>query len=111
MVSRTKSVSLRAVLPEARTFPARDFRVKSLSADHRRVTAGDVYVALAKAEIDGHDFARDAVAAGASAVISEHILAAPVPVFVVPDSREAYGRLCQALAGNPTTRMPTIGTT
>jgi len=37
--------------------------------------------------------------------ISEHLLAAPVPVFVVPDSREAYGRLCQALAGQPTLRL------
>ena len=34
-----------------------------------------------------------------------------VPQFVVSDSRVAYGRLCQALVGNPSRQMKVIGVT
>ena len=39
MVPSNNGVSLREVLPEARAIQARDFRVKSLSADHRQIAA------------------------------------------------------------------------
>lgn len=111
MVSTTTGVSLRAALPEARSYPSRDFCVKSACADHRRIKAGDLFVAVTGADYDGHEHAREAVAAGATAIVSEHVLPADVPVFVVHDSREAFGRLCQALAGNPSRRLSTIGVT
>ena len=49
---------------------------------------------------------------GAAAVICER----PLPVFDVPqcvvaDSRAAYGRLCQALVGDPSRQMKVIGVT
>ncbi len=34
-----------------------------------------------------------------------------MPLCLVPDSREAYGRICQALVDHPTRRMTTIGVT
>ena len=56
---------------------------------------------------------REAAASrGAAAMICER----PLPVFNVPqcvvaDSRIAYGRLCQALVGNPSRQMKVIGVT
>jgi UDP-N-acetylmuramoyl-L-alanyl-D-glutamate--2,6-diaminopimelate ligase len=32
-----------------------------------------------------------------------------VPLCLVPDAREAYGRICQALAGNPSLQLKVIG--
>ena len=73
---------------------------------------GDVFVAIAEADDDGHDHATDAARRGAAAVICERPLPVfDVPQFVVSDSRIAYGRLCQALVGNPSQQMKVIGVT
>ena len=34
-----------------------------------------------------------------------------LPNCVVPNARDAYGRICQALAGNPSHRLKLIGVT
>lgn len=106
-------VSLRAVLAEdLRGNRAPNVRATSCTSDWRQLRPGDVYVALADAEDDGHDHAAEATERGASAVICER----PLPVFdvpqvVVPDTRVAYGRLCQALVGNPSRQIKVIGVT
>ncbi len=92
-------------------------RATSCATDWREVQPGDVYVALPEGCgttpcDDGHQHAQRAVSCGAKAVICEQ----PVPVFdvptyLVPDSRVALGELCQALVGNPTHSLPTIGVT
>ncbi len=81
---------------------APDLRATSCTSDWRLVRPGDVFVAVTDADSDGHDYAEQAARRGAAAVICER----PLPVFDVPqcvvsDSRSAYGRLCQALAGDP----------
>jgi UDP-N-acetylmuramoyl-L-alanyl-D-glutamate--2,6-diaminopimelate ligase len=106
-------VSLRALLAEElRGVPATDIRATGCTSDWRQLRPGDVFVAIADADEDGHDFASAATGRGASALICER----PLPVFDVPqlvvsDSRVAYGRLCQALVGNPSRQMKVIGVT
>jgi UDP-N-acetylmuramoyl-L-alanyl-D-glutamate--2,6-diaminopimelate ligase len=106
-------VSLRAVLAkQLRGAPAADIRATSCTNDWRHLQPGDVFVALVEGDDDGHNHAAAAVERGASAVICER----PLPVFNVPqlivsDSRVAYGRLCQALVGNPWKQMKVIGVT
>ncbi len=47
---------------------------------------------------------------GARAILAERLLPTNgTPMCVVPDTRVAYGRLCQALAGNPSRRLKVIG--
>jgi UDP-N-acetylmuramoyl-L-alanyl-D-glutamate--2,6-diaminopimelate ligase len=97
---------------DARGARVPDFRATSCTSDWRQVRPGDVFVALAEAEDDGHDVAVEAGRRGAAAVICER----PLPVFDVPqilvaDSRIAYGRLCQALVGNPSRELKVIGVT
>jgi UDP-N-acetylmuramoyl-L-alanyl-D-glutamate--2,6-diaminopimelate ligase len=89
-----------------------DLHVTSCTCEWQQVQAGDVFIAITGDEEDGHDRATDAVERGAIAVICERPLPVfNVPVCVVADSRTAYGRLCQALVGNPSQQMKVIGVT
>jgi len=104
---------LRAALAEdLRGARVPNIRATSCTSDWRQVCPGDVFVALAEADQDGHDLAARAVERGAVAVICERPLPLfHVPQFVVTDSRVAYGKLCQALVGNPSRDLQVIGIT
>ena len=63
--------------------------------DSRQVRAGSLFVALPGERVDGHDFAADAVASGATAVLASHDL--DVPCVVVGDVAVALGRLARVV--------------
>lgn len=109
--SLSAGLSLRDVLPEARICGARDVRFTACCSDPRSCREGDLFVALLDEHRDGHDFASEAVRRGAAAVLAERRLPVGVPQCLVEDSREAYGDLCQKLAGQPTKRLRLIGVT
>ncbi|MBL7261360.1 UDP-N-acetylmuramoyl-tripeptide--D-alanyl-D-alanine ligase [Actinoplanes sp. LDG1-01] len=71
--------------------------------DSRHVELGSLFVALAGARVDGHDFADQAIEAGAVAVLAARPLG--VPAIVVSDVQAAYGRLAKALVR----RLPGLG--
>jgi UDP-N-acetylmuramoyl-L-alanyl-D-glutamate--2,6-diaminopimelate ligase len=104
-------VSLRELAPGAEFVAARDIRIERCSADSRTIAAGEVFVALRGEQHDGHDFVHQAIAHGAKAVVAERPLTLNVPLAIVPDSREVHARVCQALVGNPSRRLRTIGVT
>ena len=81
--------------------------------DSRRVAAGMVFVALKGLKADGTAFARQAVDAGAAAVVSEQPApgAVPVPWVVVPDARAALARLAAAFFRHPSREMAVVGIT
>src|SRR5689334_13298198 len=104
--------SLRELLPEAEFFGVDDLRVNACCGDSRACAAGDLFVAMIGARHDGHDFVPHAIARGATAILAERpLLASGVPVIVVPDTRIAYGQICQALAGRPSRDVKVIGVT
>jgi UDP-N-acetylmuramoyl-L-alanyl-D-glutamate--2,6-diaminopimelate ligase len=104
-----QGVSLRQVLPEATFLGAGDIQAASCCDDSRGCRPGDLFAALEGARCDGHDYADEALANGASAILGERLLPLGVPMCLVRDSREAFGRVCQALAGHPAERMTVIG--
>jgi UDP-N-acetylmuramoyl-L-alanyl-D-glutamate--2,6-diaminopimelate ligase len=105
-------VRLRQLLPAATIFGADDIFVKACAADSRTCQPGDLFTALVGCQVDGHDYAAQAVRRGATAILAErYIPAAGVPVCVVPDSRAALGQICQALAGSPSEKLKVIGVT
>jgi UDP-N-acetylmuramoyl-tripeptide--D-alanyl-D-alanine ligase len=67
------------------------------AVDSRHVTPGCLFVALRGERVDGHRFAADAVAAGASVVLAERQVELPpgngAAVVIVPNSVEALGEL------------------
>jgi UDP-N-acetylmuramoyl-L-alanyl-D-glutamate--2,6-diaminopimelate ligase len=104
-------VSLRETLAKARFLNSGDVVASSCSADWRACQAGDVFFALTMADDDGHEHVAEALASGASAVVAERLLPIEAPQILVRDSRSAFARVCQALAGNPSRQLKTIGIT
>ena len=107
--STAGSVSLRQALTDGQFFAARDIHVTSCCTDPRSCRPGDLFVATVRDDGDTHELAAEAVRRGAAAILAERLLPAGVPVCVVPDSRVALGRICQALAGNPCRDVNVIG--
>ena len=71
-----------------------------------------MFVAAPGVRSDGHDYARQAVAAGAVAVIGSRAgltMLDGVPYYQVDNPREALGILAHALAGDPSRDMTVIG--
>lgn len=69
--------------------------VTGVCTDSRAVSAADLFIAIAGEHHDGHDHALAAVAAGASAVLSQRPL--DVPCVVVAEPVAAVGRLANAV--------------
>ena len=82
---------------------------------HDRVVPGGVFVARRGARVDGHDFAADAVAAGARAIVGERAATGPrlagVPYVAVRDAKAATARLAAALYDHPSRRLAVVGVT
>jgi UDP-N-acetylmuramoyl-tripeptide--D-alanyl-D-alanine ligase len=68
----------------------------SVETDSRLISAGDLFVAKPGEVTDGHEFAQQAVGAGAVAVVVERFIEdLNAPQIVVEDSVAALGRLAQ----------------
>jgi UDP-N-acetylmuramoyl-L-alanyl-D-glutamate--2,6-diaminopimelate ligase len=77
-----------------------------------RVSSGDVFFCVPGLAFDGHDFAEDAVARGAAAVVGErHIEGLGAPQVTVHDSRTALARASSLFFGEPTRRLDVVGVT
>ncbi|MFW6775309.1 UDP-N-acetylmuramoyl-L-alanyl-D-glutamate--2,6-diaminopimelate ligase [Nocardioides sp. CPCC 205120] len=108
--------------------PAADPALTGVTLSSRRVLPGDLYVALPGARAHGADFAAEAFAAGAVAVLTDADGAArvrsavpltsptapstaEVPVLVVPTPRSVLGRVAARVYGEPAARMSTVAVT
>ena len=80
-----------------------------------RAIPGSLFVAIAGARADGHDYAARAVAAGAVAVVGEYTpspeLPAGIPLILVKDSRVALSALAAAINGRPSQQLAVVGIT
>jgi UDP-N-acetylmuramoyl-tripeptide--D-alanyl-D-alanine ligase len=88
-----------------------DAPLSGVAVDSRQVRPGDLFVALSGAKVDGHDFAREAAAAGARAVLVEHPvegLPPGYPALVVADTRDALLRLASAMKKEAGFRLAAI---
>jgi UDP-N-acetylmuramoyl-tripeptide--D-alanyl-D-alanine ligase len=78
--------------------PAGSEAIARIVTDTRSLAAGDCFVALHGERFDGHDFLKQAVAAGAAAVVvsrPERAAGLGVPVFAVRDTLRAFGELAR----------------
>jgi UDP-N-acetylmuramoyl-L-alanyl-D-glutamate--2,6-diaminopimelate ligase len=94
-----------------RTLNATAVDVTDLAYDARRVTPGALFVCVRGHKIDGHDFAPEAVASGAAALIVERSLDLSVPQLVVEDSRVAMALAADAFFGQPTRELEVAAVT
>jgi UDP-N-acetylmuramoyl-L-alanyl-D-glutamate--2,6-diaminopimelate ligase len=82
-----------------------------LAYDAQAVRAGSLFFCVPGARRDGHDFAADAVARGAVALVVERPLDLPVPQVVVADARRAMAPAADTFFGRPTERLEVAGVT
>jgi len=85
--------------------------VRELAYDARRVEPGALFFCIRGSQADGHEFAPEAVANGAAALVVERPLALPVPQLLVADARAAMPRAAVAFYGDPTAELTVAGVT
>ncbi|MDX1574174.1 MAG: Mur ligase domain-containing protein, partial [Methylophaga sp.] len=67
--------------------------VTGTAIDSRKLKKGDLFIALAGMQVDGHDFLAQAREAGAVAALVAKPVADPLPQLVVADVVAAFGKL------------------
>lgn len=86
--------------------------IDALCYDSRRAAAGSLFFALPGVKEDGAKFAREAVARGASAIVSQTPLpGCEVPVALVPDARPAMADIARVFHGDPAASLRCVGIT
>lgn len=85
--------------------------ITDLSLDSNAVTLGAMYCCIPGHRFDGHDFAPDAVARGAVALLCQRPLPLPAAQVVVDEVRRAIGPLAAALHGQPSRQLTVVAVT
>jgi UDP-N-acetylmuramoyl-L-alanyl-D-glutamate--2,6-diaminopimelate ligase len=103
-------MTLREVLGAA----ARDappVEVTALAYDNRLVTPGTLFFCVPGFTRDGHDYAPEAIARGAAALVVQRPLGLGVPEVLVDDVRAAMAPAAAAFHGDPTAALRAVGIT
>ena len=85
--------------------------VDDLAVDARRVRPGSVFFCVRGFGVDGHDWAAEAVANGAVALVVERRLDLPAPQILVADAAPRSQTVSDEYWGRPTETLPVIGVT
>jgi UDP-N-acetylmuramoyl-L-alanyl-D-glutamate--2,6-diaminopimelate ligase len=85
--------------------------IGGLAYDNRAVEPGTLFFCVPGFTRDGHDFAPDAVARGAAALVVARPLDAGVPEVQVADVRAAMATAAARFYGDPTAELPVVGIT
>ncbi len=96
------------VMPGA---PAGELEVTDLAYDNRRAGPGTLFFCVPGFTRDGHEFAPDAVARGAVALVVERPLGLGVPEIEVESVRAAMAPAAANFYGHPTAVLQTVGIT
>ena len=90
---------------------APDVEVSGLAYSSRSVVPGTLFFCVPGFRADGHDFAPDAVARGAVALVCQRPLGLGVPEVLVDDVRAAMGPAAVRFYGDPTAELEVVGVT
>ena len=88
-----------------------DVEISGLAYDNRLAGPGTLFFCVPGFTRDGHDFAADAVARGAVALVVERPLELPVPQIQVSNVRAAMAPAAAAFYGDPTAALDVVGVT
>jgi UDP-N-acetylmuramoyl-L-alanyl-D-glutamate--2,6-diaminopimelate ligase len=89
----------------------RAVEIRDLAYDTRAVRDGTLFFCYRGEHADGHDFAAQAVAAGAAALVVERPLETAAPQLVVADARAAMAVAADTFFGEPTRELEVAGVT
>src|SRR6201989_47535 len=88
-----------------------DVEITGLAYDNRQVQPGTLFFCVPGFTRDGHDFAPDAVARGAAALVVCRPLGLGVPEVQVEDMRAAMAQAAARFHGDPTAELRVVGIT
>ena len=90
-----------------------DTEVRSVVFDSRKADKDSLFICIKGAVSDGHKYAEDVAAKGASVLVVQDHVAVPehVTVIKVPDSRYAMACISAAWFGHPAEKLRVIGIT
>jgi UDP-N-acetylmuramoyl-L-alanyl-D-glutamate--2,6-diaminopimelate ligase len=86
-------------------------RVRGIRHDSRRAEPGDLFVAIAGEHKHGWEFAADAIARGAVAVLCDRPIDVGVPVVLCDDVLVALSAIARVLYDDPSAGMNAVGIT
>jgi UDP-N-acetylmuramoyl-L-alanyl-D-glutamate--2,6-diaminopimelate ligase len=90
---------------------ALEVEISALAYRADRVSPGALFFCVRGFNADGHDFASDAVARGAAALVCERPLGLGVPELIVPEARAEMPLFAASFFGHPTKQLRLIGVT
>ncbi len=87
--------------------------LSGISENSKQTRAGDLFVCIPGAKVNGRVYAEEARALGALAVVAQEkpLKGLALPQLVVKDSREALARLAHLYYGDPSKKVKVIGVT
>lgn len=95
-----------------------DVYISGICLDSRKITSGDLFVALAGDSFVGHDYIDSAIKLGAAAIFCEphqswqdSYLIGDVPVLVIPKLKSKLGVITSRFFSNPSSSLDIIGIT
>lgn len=88
-----------------------DLVIDELVADTRQVSEGALFACVPGTVHDGHDFASEAVAAGAAALVVQRRLAIDVPQLLLDAVRPALGPMADLVHDHPSRSLEVLGVT
>ncbi|HXW81713.1 MAG TPA: Mur ligase family protein, partial [Acidimicrobiales bacterium] len=101
----------RGLGPEVRNPEIRDPEIRDIVIASGQAGPGALFGCVPGEHADGHDYAGEAVAKGAAALLCERALDLPVPQVLVPSVRRALGPVSAAFWGHPSRAMRVVGVT
>ncbi|MCW2278852.1 UDP-N-acetylmuramoyl-L-alanyl-D-glutamate--2,6-diaminopimelate ligase [Heliophilum fasciatum] len=85
--------------------------IAGLAYDSRQVAPGFLFFCVPGHQADGHNFAQQAVAKGAAALVVERFLPLDVPQILVDSARSALAQAASCFYGHPSRHLWMIGVT
>lgn len=78
-------------------YSSQEMTISEVTIDSRVVKPESLFIALQGEHFDGHDFVKQAIEAGAKAILVNRVLAVSVPQIVVEDTRLALAKIASWL--------------
>lgn len=91
--------------------PDGDSEVISITRDSREVQPGSLFFCVVGSQSDGHEFAANAVKAGAVVLVCERQLQLDVPQLIVKNVAQSIGLIAAKFFGNPQNKLSMLGVT
>ena len=88
-----------------------NLEITNLSIDSNNLSKGGLFFCINGLNVDGHNFAKQAVEKGASAIVVEHKLDLDIPQIVVKNTRHAVGLCAENFYDHPRDKIKLVGIT